>query len=138
MLSPSFLCFRFGLSYYSLSSDKNGFMLLLAASMLLAAGGMIFASVTAERLSCAEYLWVSGKCSCMTSALNCSWELTRDNGSDALRLALLSFFFGLPISALCKMNLSRKLIRKKGLPSSEGLFLEFSRDQYGELHLEIV
>ncbi len=138
MLSPAYLCLRRGIIYYSLSSDRKGFLLLLAASMLLAAGGAIFALVTSSRLYCAEYLWLSGNCAGMPSALDCSWELTRGSGGDILRLQFLSLFCGISVAALCRLNFSQKLLRQKGLPSAKELHLEITRDRYGEQHLEIV
>lgn len=137
MLSPAYFCLRYGIHYYSLSADRRGFMLLLASSMLLTAGGTIFASVTAARLSCAEYLWMSGKCTGMPSALDSSWELTRGSCGDMLMLKSLSLFCGITVSARCKFNLSHKLFRQKGLPSADGPILELVQDSQGEQHWEI-
>lgn len=137
MLTPAFLCLRYGIIYYSLSSDRRNFMLLLASSLLLAASGTIFAAVLSARLSCAEYLWISGRCAGMPSALECSWALTRGSGGEVLRLCFLSFFCGLTVSFLCKVRLSQKLLRQKGLPSPVGLHLEIARDRCGKQRLEI-
>ena len=138
MMSPAFLCLRSGIRYYSLSADRRGFMLLLAASALLAAGGMIFAAVIRARLGCAEYLWLSGQCPHMLSALDGSWELTCGSGGDMLRLRLLSSFSAPGMSALCAMNFSQYLLRVKGLPDPGGLRVRLVRDFYGEQRLEIV
>ena len=138
MLSPAYFCLRFGIHYYSLSADRRGFMLLLAAAMLLAAGGAIFAAATTARLNCAEYLWLSGKCGGLPSALDSSWELTRGSCGDMLRLKVFSLFCGISVSALCKINFSQKLFRQKGLSSADGLYIELVRDSQGRQHWELV
>lgn len=137
MLSPAWVCFAYGVKYYSLSSDRILFMLLTAASMLLAAGGLLFSAVIRTNLGCAQYLWIKGHCSNILSALNSSWELTRGSRGDLLRLRLMSAFCGVGISFLCDMNFSRKLLRQKGLPKENGLRAEFVRDRSGELRLEL-
>ncbi len=138
MLSPAFLCLRFGIQYYSLSADRGGLMLLFASAILLAAGGVIFAAVIRARLGCAEYLWLSGNCSYMLTALDSSWELTRGDCGDMLRLHGLSVFAAPGIACLCEMNYSQRLLRRKGLPSSGSLYIEMICDRSGEQRLELV
>lgn len=138
MLSPAYICLDFGIKYYSLSADRGGFMLLFFAALLLASGGMIFAIVIRARLGCAEYLRMSGQCPDMLSALDCSWELTRGDCGDILRLSLLSALFAPGIGHLCSMNYSQKLLRSKGMPDSDGLRIEIICNSRGERHLELV
>lgn len=134
---PAVVCLRFGIKYYSLSGDQSGLMLLTSSALLFAAGGIIFAAVVKARLGCAEYLWLKRKCPDMLSALDCSWELTRGSGGDLLRLRLISLLSAPGIPFLCGMNLSHRLLRSKGLPSSEGLRLETFRDVWGEERIEL-
>lgn len=137
-LSPSYICLRAGIRYYRLSSERGHFMLLLAASLLLAAGGMIFACVIRTRLGCAEYLWLSGRTNSMLDALDASWELTRGNSGDFIRLRFLSFFFGASVSALCRMNYTEHLLRNASTPSEKEIYVELVCNPQGEQHLELL
>ena len=138
MLSPAYVCLRYGLTYYSLSADRLGFVLLLSAAALLAAGGLLFDAAIGARLSCAEYLRLSGQCRDMLSALDTSWELSRGGCGDLLRLRFISLPCAPGLSHLCLINYSQRLIRRKGLPSSDGLRVEIVCDAYGEQHLELI
>ena len=138
MLFPAYLCLKSGIRYYSLSSDRQGFMLLTASAILLAAGGIIFAAVISARLGCAEYLWLDMQCPDMLSALDCSWQLTYGDAGDILRLRIMSFLLAPGIGRLCEMNYSQRLLRCKGMPATDGLRLELWCDLRGEQHLELV
>ena len=137
LMSPAYICLRFGIRYYSLSAHRQGFMLLLAAASLLAAGGALFAAVIRSRLSCAEYLWLCGRCKGALSALDCSWYLSEGSCGDLLRLKWLSLLFAPALSHLCAMNFSQKLLRRNGMPSRNALRIELIRDIRGEQFLEL-
>lgn len=138
MLAPAFVCFRFGARYYSLSADRDGLMLMTAAALLLAAGGVLFSAVIRSGLACAEYLWMHGECRDMLSALDGSWELTRGDCGDMLRLIYLSFFSAPGISGLCVMNFSHHLLLRKGMPPSDGPHLKLVCNGRGEQQIEII
>ena len=137
LLSPAYICLRFSVSYFSLSADRTGFMLLFAASALLASGGLIFAAVISTRLNCAEYLFFSGQCGTMPEAMTGSSELTGDSCGDLLRMRLLTFFCGTAICSLCHMNMASRLIREKGFPSQKELYINIVSDGHGEKHFEL-
>ena len=137
LLAPSALCLRTGIGYYSLSADRRGFMLLLAASLLLAAGGFLFSRVVKCRVGCAAFLRLSGRCGGVP-AMDASWELTRGEGGGMLRLSLASTLLGPLLSALCMANVSANLLRQKGDVSPHGLKVGLIRDARGELSVELL
>ena len=137
MMSPAFICLRYGIRYYSLSSDRNCCMLLLAAAFLLTAGGLIFSAVTSARMGCAEYLWFSGQCSDMLFALDCSWELTAGQCGDMLRLRWLSLFCDPLMTPLCEMNYSHRLMKRNETDVPRGIYVEIIRDARGEQFIEL-
>lgn len=137
MLSPSYICLRAGITYYSLSADRRGFMLLLGAAILLAAAGAIFSAVICTRLCAAEYLWISGQCDNMLLALDTSWELTRNSWGCLLRLRAFSPFCG-AWASLVRMNASSALLSREGLPGSHALCIELMSDDRGEQHIQLI
>jgi hypothetical protein len=137
MLVPSALCLRTGVGYYSLSSDRRGLMLLLAACLLLASAGFLFSRVIKCRVSCASFLRLSGRRGGVT-AIDASWELTRDDGGRLLRLSLVSAFFGPFMSALCMANAAAALCRVKGDIPPRALKVGLVRNTRGELSVELL
>ena len=137
LLAPSALCLRTGIGYYSLSADRRGLMLLLAASLLLAAAGFLFSRVVRCRISCAAFLRLHGGRGGLP-AIDASWELTRGDGGQMLRLSLAAALCGPFLSALCMANASGILLRRKGDLSPRGLKVGLIRDARGELSVELL
>lgn len=138
MLAPSYICLRTGIEYYALSSERRVFMLMLASAICLLLGGVIFAAVVNARLYCAEYLWLRGECSNMLSALDRSWEITRDEWGDILRLKLTTPFCGCALSALNKMNASQSILRRNANHSTCELHIGILSDSNGEQRIELI
>lgn len=138
MLSPSYLCLRAGIQYYSLSSERTVFMLMLGAALCLAAGGAIFAAVIRARLTCAQYLWFCGECAGMLSAIDRSWELTQPFWGELLRLAIASRFCGAALGSLNTMNASQTVLRQSHPYSDSELEIDIFSDTAGEQHIDLI
>ena len=142
MLMPAAFCLRTGAVFYSMSGRRAQFLLMINAALCLTVSGVIFAMITLSRLGCAEYLFFSGRCNSVFSALDCSWLVTCGEGSEsgeALMIHLLPSLFGARIAALSRLNLSDKLTREyfaKKAPKE--LYVELIRDNRGEQRLDLL
>lgn len=139
MLLPAAFCLRTGAVSYSLSGEREQFMLMLNAALCLAASGVIFASIVLARFGCAEYLFFSGECESVFSALDCSWLITRGAGGDMLTIRLLPSLHGVHIAALSRLNLAEKLAGEYvGRSASKELYVVLLPDGRGEQRFDLM
>ncbi len=138
LLVPAWVTFRAGVRYYSLSGDRNGFLLLLAASMLLGGAGLLFALLLRCRLSCAVFLRLSGNCPGTAAAIDGSWELTRGRCADLLRLRLLTLPGGPGLRELAVMNAASALLRAHGTPKPRSVRVGLVPGARGGLEVELL
>lgn len=139
MLLPAAFCLHTGMISYSLSGEREQLLLMLNAALCLVAGGSIFAAIILARLGCAEYLFFSGQCGSVLSALDDSWLITRGEGGQMLLMNGLPRLCGLRLSALCRLNMAEKLTLNylgNGVPSE--LSFELRRDSLGEQRIELI
>lgn len=139
MLLPAAFCLYTGIVSYALSGEREQLLLMLNAALCLAAGGSIFAAILLARLGCAEYLFFSGKCGSVFSALDDSWLITQGEGGQMLLMNGLPRLCGMRLSALCRLNMAEKLTQNyldKGIPSE--ISFELRRDSLGEQRIELI
>lgn len=139
MLSPAAMCFYFGMHSFSLSGDREQFMLMIGASMCMIPSGIIFAAVLLVHFNCAEYLFFSGKCNSVFSALDTSWLIMDGNCSDGILLWFSLIIRGITLSSLSRINLAEKLTQEyldKKL--SAELYCELRQNQYGEQSVDLM
>lgn len=138
LLLPSAMCFRSGAISYALSGSREQFMMAIIASFGFLGAGVLFAVVVCARLGCAEYLFFSGECDSVLSALDCSWMITREGGGELLVLTGMSAFCGIGMAALCRQNFAEKLARQYALQAVPAeLVLGWRRGDGGEQRVEL-
>lgn len=139
MLFPAAFFLRTGAVSYSLSGEREQFLLMINAALCMTISGAVFAMIIISRFGCAEYLFFSGECDSVFSALDCSWIITRGEGGDMLIIHLLPMLFGMHISALSRLNLSKKLAKEYAdRKAPEELYVELVKDGRGEQRLDLV
>lgn len=126
LISPAVLCFKFGMHHFALSGERGQFMLMLGASLCLLLSGIIFAAIVPARFNCAEYLFFSGQCDSVFSALESSWIITRGSCGESLILQSRLILCGMILSTLSKINLSARLIKNLDKGSRGDLYFELS------------
>lgn len=137
-LAPSFVCFRYAAKYYLLSGDRRCTTVLLGASMALAAGGAVYSAMAVSRLSCAEWLWLSGTESGALAAMDASWEMTRGRAGELLCVRAASAVFGIAASVICRFNYTAGLIWRGALCERRVLTLSLVRRERGERVAELL
>lgn len=139
MMSPAAMCFYFGMHSFSLSGERGQFMLMLGAAICMIPSGIIFAAMILVHFDCAEYLFFSGKCNSIFSALDTSWLIMEGNCGDDILLSFLLIARGMSICALSRINLAAKLTREylDKKPSVE-LYCELRQNQYGEQSVDLM
>lgn len=138
MLLPAAFCLRTGAVSYSLSGEREQFLLMINAALCLTVSGTVFAMIILSRFGCAEYLFFSGECDSVFSALDCSWLITRDEGGEAMMIHLLPSLFGAHIAVLSRLNLSEKLARKYSTQKApKELYVELIPDGRGEQRFDL-
>lgn len=139
MLLPAAFFLHTGAVSYSLSGEREQFMLMVIAALCLTVCGMIFAAILLARLGCVEYLFFSGECNSIFSALDCSWLITRGESGEMFLINWLPRLCGMRLSALSRLNIAEKLTRQyvHNFTPSE-LYFELKRDSFGEQRIELI
>lgn len=139
MLSPAITCFYFGMRSFSMSGNRTLFMLMLGASICMIPSGIIFAAMILVHFDCAEYLFFSGECNSIFSALDTSWLIMEDNCGDGILLRFSLIARGIPICALSRINLAAKLTQVYlDKRHSAELYCELCQDQYGRQSVDLI
>lgn len=139
MLSPSAICLFWGMHSFSLSGEREHFILMLGASVCMFMSGIIFAAVIMARFDCAEYLFFSGKCNSVFSAVDTSWTITEGSSGDIILMKLCLIFRGISMASLSRINLSAKLAKAYfDKNSSNELCCELRQNQYGEQSVDLI
>ena len=142
LLLPAVCCLREGTLAYGLSGERGQLLLMLNAALCLTVSGSLTALMVTARFGCAEYLFFSGACGSVVSALDSSWLLTREWGGEMAAIRFLSRPHGATVAILSRLNLAAKLTRDFSEHGAQNVLrewcVELVRDGRGEQRLDLI
>lgn len=142
LLLPAVWCLREGALAYALSGEQNQLLLMLNAALCLTVSGCLTALMVTARFGCAEYLFFSGACGSVVSALDRSWLLTREACGEMATVRFLSRPHGATIGVLSCLNFAAKLAREfsehAGCNAPREWCVELVRDGRGGQQLDLI